>query len=389
MLLAPKPKQTILLLIGIICLTLTASPVTFAAPYFHLVANPYAVTGVRKNVDVYLATDGQTLTAIQAVVNFNSSYLTKDSISILSSRCSFWAPADPALGYGSNSTPYFYGSSKAVLACGFSNPGYTSSTSTGAKIATLSFTPTASGSANLNFSNVVMRYIGSTINPGNSSTLDITVYESTESANEANPSPTPIPTPGSSGSTGTTGSTTIISDPSDTLSESDLQFVQVNGSSGSNRTTSTSGSLDAQLQVIDPDNSIPEAPAMTQRPKPTAYVFDPNVAKNQAQDNPGEVLSVQSLRELLIPGKSEADRTVVMVNFITTLAFLILLAIAVWRMMNISRMNSLRFKHMSEMLTGELSVLETKMVSTSDPSKVDLQQSFEDLLTSVNEKPKK
>lgn len=361
-------------------LGIAASPVAVLAnPFFYLDGSIYAVENARKSLPLYLDTDGSTLTAAQVVLNYSSTYLSGTAISNLNSRCSFWAPADPSLGYGTTVSPYFHQNNKAVVACGFSNPGYTSGANA-SLIATITFTPQASGSTTLSFSNPMFRYIGSSIAAGASPNFSLEIYESTESAVAAQPTATPT-APGP-----TTNTISIVSDPSDTLTADDLTLVEVDGSGSS--TGSTSGTNEGVvLEAVDDDNSIPPVPELTPREKPSPFVR-PSRAPGEKEESEGDVLSVSSLRELLIPGKSSADKTVVLVNFISTLTFLALLAIALWRMITISKINRVKYQHMQDILAGELSVLQTKVggLSTKKASESledEIKQSFESLVNEV------
>lgn len=366
------------LLLGVAVAFLPA--VVQANPFFYLDGSDYAVQNARKSIPLYLHTDNSTLTAAQVVLNYSSTYLTGTAISNLNSRCSFWAPADPSLGYGTTVSPYFYQGNKAVIACGFSNPGYT----TGANaslIATITFTPQASGSTTLSFSNAMYRYIGSTIAPGASPNFPLEIYGSTESAQAAQPTATPTP-PGP-----TTNIISIVTDPSDTLTGDDLTLVNVDGSGAGASGSTTPLSEGVTLESIDDDNSIPPVPQLTPRDRISPFIR-PSRTPGEKSEEEGEVLSVSSLRELLIPGKSSADKTVVLVNFISTLTFLALLAIALWRMITVSRMNRVKYRHMQDILTGELSVLQTKVgglsaKKTSDNLEDEIKQSFESLVSEV------
>ncbi len=78
----------------------------------------------------------------------------------------------------------------------------------------------------------------------------------------------------------------------------------------------------------------------------------------------------------------------VLVNFISTLTFLALLSIALWRMITVSKMNRVKYRHMQDLLTGELSVLQTKVgglsaKKTSDSLEDEIKQSFESLVSQV------
>lgn len=354
----------------------------WANPYFHLVIDPpVAVVGVNRTARLYLNTNGHTLTAAQTVLNYDNSMLTGVNFQTLSSRCSFWAPADPSLGFGSQSTPYFHNNNKAVFSCGFSNPGYTSSSSTGAYIASIILRPVASGSATLSFSDSQYRYIGSTIPPGTSPDLILHSFDSTDSADLFIPTPTPTLTP--------IPAPTVEPIPEHSLDPEDIEFVEITASTTANgQTTQVADDETGTLLIVEQDDSIPPPPAdLPERERPTPFVLAP--ATDSDPDRPerdeGEVLSVASLRELLIPGQSPADRTVVMVNLISTLTFLVLLSIAIWRMITISRLNKVKYQHMQEMLAGELSVIQSKIGSTDNKSgdmNEEIKKSFESLVDS-------
>ncbi len=117
------------------------------------------------------------------------------------------------------------------------------------------------------------------------------------------------------------------------------------------------------LTAVEEDNTIPGSGFLEPRPPATPFIISllQNALGGGDTGQGGEVLAVQSLRELLIPGKSKADKTVVLVNLISFLTFIILLAIIIWRLIVITRMNKLKNRHMSDLLSSELSVLESKI----------------------------
>lgn len=344
----------------LVLMYLTVWPaVAWANPYFFVSGDPRLIHGYSYHYSVYLYTDGQTVTAAQTVLNFDSSQIEVLSLGILDSRCSFWAPPDPSLGYGNTAAPYIHQTNKVVISCGFSNPGYMSTSQQGDMLVKLHLTATetATGLSTMTFSDTLYRYIGNTITPGNSQDFDVSVYDSTESAN---PSPTSWPTP-------------TPPNP-DTIDESVLNFVEIGTGSGANSTQSIDlqtqqlNLLESQNQITtisDQDNSIPPPPNMTPRPTEEPYLIAEADTEDEGELNIGEVLSITSLRELLFPGKSEADQRVVLVNLISTLAFLVILAVLVWRLITNSRMNKLKYRHMRDMMTGELSAIEGKLGSES------------------------
>lgn len=393
-----KKNRLIILFVFIL---LFVSPVqALSAPYFYIdtsLSGTNATEYVNKNIYLYLTTDSSTITAAQTVVNFDEDYLEEPSdvtISILNSECDFWAPADPSLGFGNTPAPYFYNDNKVVISCGFSNPGYDSG-SGGGLIARIAFYPTQIGDTTMTFSDTLFRYIGNTITPGTSPEYDLTILDSSASAQ---PSPTPSVTPTPSASPETSSTPTSASDSAivvtDTLEEGDLNFVEI----GVNNNVTQTNDEDVTLEIVEEDNTIPGPPAnLERRPNASPFSFlnflqsqQSNNDQTNSQDEGGDVLSAQSLRELLIPGKSKADKTVVLINFISTLTFVILLAIVIWRLVSITRMNKLRTAHLRELLASELSTIESKLGSAKSEQgsaqlKQDLGETVEKLSQEIKE----
>ncbi len=329
---------------------------TFAAPYFYINTSTSAVQNVNKTISLYLNTDGSTLNVAQIVVNFDPTYLSPVSLSTLSSKCSIWSPADPSLGLGNNfATPGFADGNKAVFSCGFSSPGYLSGSSTGDLIARLTFKPLLVGTTTLTFSNpTFLSGPGNSVSAGASPDYDLTTHVSTQAA-QATPTPTPNPSSTPTSSSGT-------SQPSESVSEDDLEFVEISGGGGGGGTTTDSDNV--TLTQVDEDDTIPNPPDLERRPSATPFQFSLLSTDSTPQDSDsdsGDVLSAQTLRELLIPGKSKADKTVVMINLISTVTFITLLGLIIWRLISISRMNKLRAIHMQELLNSELATLESKL----------------------------
>ncbi|OGV95810.1 hypothetical protein A2W24_01990 [Microgenomates group bacterium RBG_16_45_19] len=340
-----------------------------AAPYFHLSGPTRVQRYYTYDFGVYLDTDGQTVTAAQAVINFDEQVLSDLAISTLSSRCSFWAPADPTAGFGSQGTPYFYNDNQVVLACGFVNPGYISSAAGGDLIAQIKLQPIVltTQQSSLTFSNELLKYIGTNLNLDASQGLNLTVYESTAAAN---PSVTPLPSPAHS---------------TQTITASDLNLIDI--STGAGQLASLSGNMPLPLGTIAPlslsmfNNIIPPPPPMTPRPTLT-----PRPTINPANRPPlGEVLSIRSLKELFIPGKTSADKTVVLINLLTTLAFLVILTILIWRLLLLSRTNRIKIKHMQHLVEGEMAVILGKSAGLTP----DKQQSLKSHIDSIKEKLEK
>lgn len=356
-----------------------------AAPYYYFVGTSEAGTGVTYTLDVYLVSLGSTVTAGQTVVQFDNTYLTAKSISILSSACTFWAPADPSLGYGNTPTPYFYPSSssnKVVFSCGFSNPGYTSDDSTGDKIASIRFTPSTQGDTTLSFisANTLFRYIGSSVTPGTLSDFDLTVVEATVAPTPtSSPTPTPSASSSSSSSSDDSGTSNVT-----TITDEDLNFVEI-GITNSSTGTNDEG---VTLEVVEEDNAIPNAPVLEPRPAATPFVFsllNGGSGDSGSSGDSGEVLAAQSLRELLIPGKSQADKTVVLINLISTITFLVLLAIVIWRLVTITRVNRLKSKHMKDVLASELAVFESKLGNANSEFTDQIREEIDQAVKKLNQ----
>lgn len=337
-----------------------AFPAKVAAnPYFYITGQKNVWKGPSFQYSLYLNTDNSTLTAAQTVVSFNGSILAPVSHGVLGSRCSFWSPADPSLNYGSTSTPYFKDANKFVVACGFSEQGYkTNSGLPGDLIATFSVTPltsfTGTSNSNFSFSNSQFRYIGNTIIPGAMENFNLTVYDSTVSASTP---PTPTPTP------------TLVPD---TLTADQLRFIEIGSGTGQTPGDGT-GQTGIDPQTGQPfDNTIPPAPDLTPRPALTPL---PELGGSTDE---GEVLSGFSLRELFVPGAA-SNQWVALINLVITFTFLVIVAILVWRLYTMKRLNAIKYAHMKDMVTGELAVLETKVLGDNKLEAGELKQTLDDL----------
>jgi hypothetical protein len=349
-----------LAVIGAILILLLLPQAVAAAPYFYITGHPTIHYGDTNIYSVFLYTDGSTLTAAQTVIQFDNTILTPVSYNTLGSRCNFWSPANPALGYGNASTPYFHQQNRFVLACGFSNPGFLSATSEGSLIAKFlvqSLVPQAN-TTTFSFANSELRYIGNTIIPGAAPSFSLTVYAASASA-----TPTPVPPEAIA---------------QDVLTLDQISFREV-GTAGtaplplSQPQTTT----DTDFTPLTIDNSIPPPPEFTPRPTTTPYII-PTVSPDTDSDL-GSVLSIQSLRELFMPGKSNADQTLVLINLISLLTFLVVLTILIWRLLVITRLNKIKQRHMKEIIAGELSMIESKMAADSPSEKEQMASSLDEL----------
>jgi hypothetical protein len=348
-----------------------------AAPYFFFSGTSSGTFKELKAWDLMLNTNGQLLTAVQAVVSFDGELFNEVKVSNVQSRCSFWSPPDPSLGLGNGVTPFFINGEKIVVACGFSNPGYNTNNGVGDRILSFTLEPYYLGTSTFSISDVEMRFVDAVINPGISLDFEYAVI----SSEAATPSPTPVPTP------------TPVPPTPTTLRASDLTTFNMlasrSGSTAMNYAGFPTGSDSAVPQASSLDDAIPPPPDnLEQRPPATPY---PALEQNQltSADN-GEVLSIQSLRELLIPGKSDADRRLVVFNLVIIIIFLILLAMLVWRLILAKRAHDLKIKHMNELIEGELSVIQGKVqaVDSGVGSSQDVMQSLEDLKRELDQEAK-
>jgi hypothetical protein len=351
-----------------------------AAPYFFASGDPNFIHEYLYHYSVYLYTGADTVTVAQTILNFDNEKVQYINFSTLGSRCTFWAPADPSLGYGNQTTPYLYNGTKLVISCGFTDGGYKSTGTSGDLIARIQATPVtgASGTTTLSFSDTLFRYIGTPITPGTNISLSLNVFISTAAAN---PTATPYPSP------------TKVN--ARTITADDLNIVEVGtNSSGSSQTVTSANSLNSSLLIptlgisIDGslDDSIPPPPfGFTPRPTDPAINTSSGDDSNSNSTSLGDVLSIQSLKEMLLPGTSSTDQRVVMVNILSTLAFLVILAILIWRLMVVSRMNRVKYRHLKEILGGELSALETKLTSeVSEEGKEELSKRIDEMRSELN-----
>jgi hypothetical protein len=343
-----------------------------AAPSFFIEGTSSGTFSQVTSWTLKLNTDGQLLTAAQTVIEFDKDLFNQVQINNLNSRCSFWAPADPSLGLGNSVTPYFLNGEKIVVSCGFSNPGYNTSNGIGDRILAFSLEPLYLGTASFTLTDTQFRFVDAIIAPGTPSLFEYLV-SSTESA--ATPSPTPVPTP------------TPQPPPTQTLRASDLNFVDITSTSSGTSTTTSPTSTSSSTTSVPLDDSIPPPPDdLEPREAATPY---PMLSANQLDpEEEGDVLSIQSLRELLIPGKSDADRRLVVFNLMVILMFLFLLAILVWRLILAKRTHDLKIKHMNELIEGELSVIQSKVqaTKTGQGSSDDVVQSLEELKQELDKK---
>ena len=361
--------KRVFILTVFLCLFPLFSSSALAAPYFYIFDpddTDTAIVGTTKTLYLYLSTD-TTLTVAQTVFTYDTSLLTGTTATLSAPSnagqgvardgCSYPAPMDPALGY--SQFPPIFTSNKFLFACGFFNPGSVINTAPGIKVAELRFDAIDTGSAVFTFNAAQTKYCyfdSCSLTVGTSQNYTLTVNTT------GGGTPTPTPTPSGSGTPPPTPTATPTASASATptpitLTASDLTFVEIGAA------TSLGTDEGITLTAVEEDNTIPGSGFLEPRPPATPFIISllQNALGGGDTGQGGEVLAVQSLRELLIPGKSKADKTVVLVNLISFLTFIILLAIIIWRLIVITRMNKLKNRHMSDLLSSELSVLESKI----------------------------
>lgn len=320
-----------------------------AAPYFSLSGDGSIAYLNTNTYELKINTDGATITAAQTLITFDgvrlshiAVNLTQDAVPCLP------APANPTLGMGSKAAPYFYNDNTLVVSCGFPG-GYKTLNSTGELLLNFKLKSIIAENAvsSINFTNDTYWYIESPIAAGISAPMALTIYAASVSA-----TPTPQPTP------------TLVQD---VLTLDQMTFTEISTTrrSVTPRTVTTVNSLTSSQSAtaVALDNRIPSPPPMT--PRPTAPPIQLPTAAVVNNEPSGDVLSIQSLRELFLPGASNANQTVVMFNLISLLTLVIILIILVWRLITISHINKLKHRYMKELISGELSVLQSKITDST------------------------
>jgi len=386
----------------------------WANPYFYITGSNTGETGTAQTFNLYVNTDGDTITAAQAVVSFSGTYFlgVSNEVSNSSSVCSLWTPANSAPP-GQNTTkttPYIY-SNRVIFTCGFTS-GYSGD----GYVGSFTLTPLSPGSTNLSFPSTSgyqkFIYIGSEITAGAMSDFGVTITGSvintpTPTGPTSTPTPTYTPTP--------TGSPTAIPTPTNTptitstptitptptptsettatssaeygLTADDVNFVELD------ELPTVEDTADPEigaLEIVEEDNTVPDPGEITPRPTPSPFPTpDPAALAAEFGDGlspEGEVLAVQSVRDLLIPGKSKADKTVVLFNFISLLTFLAIVGILIWRILMVRRASNLKQDHLKELVSGELAALESKLsILNEKEGRVTFQKEFEDAVEQLGE----
>ena len=357
-----------LILLFVFCV----EPVFALNPYFYIDGDS-SIGGDNHTWYLRMDTADQSIGAFQVAMDYDTDYFNSIQINTQNSVCSMWSAMDsvPPGESLSRVTPYFY-NGKLLMSCGITGAGVNSSE---ALILAFTLKPIKLGSTTFSFSEPNLYLNGDSITPGASDIHTVTIISL-----EVTVSATPAPT-----SSAVVTTSTLFSD---------VTFQQWNPTTRSSGSSSTVGSNTSQLEAVELDNTVPPPPPdMTPRPskKPKILADMLNV---EAATESGEVKAIQSLRDLLIPGKSDADKTVVLINFLSTITFLIILAIILWRMMMNSRTAKLKSEYINELISGELSALESKMdiveeKTGKDRFEQEFEKSVQHILEEVNPKDKK
>lgn len=328
-----------------------------AAPDLYFDEGATTVVDYTHSVGLFINTNGSTITAFQTTINLPTSVIGYESLLVSDYPSPEFTNGTkpncvhtllpPEWGFANKASPYEF-EDKLYISCGFINPGYTTAGSAGDKLATLTFYADTAGTGSLSFVDGTTKYYfnGNTVATGTTSTYSITVA----SAIEATPGPGVIPERAT-----------------DSISEGDLNFVEVSGggtrtsTSTTTQTVSQGTGTDGDLEVVEEDNEIPPPPDDLPKRSLPESLLDRLRSRGSSASESGQVLSAQSLRELLIPGTSDADKRVVWINLVSLILFLVIVSFMIWRIIKVKRQSKLKSDHLSEMLAGELAAIESKM----------------------------
>ncbi len=390
-----KAKLLVITIIGLFWL-FTGREV-HANPYFYITGNATIPTGANQTYKIYLNTDGEDVDTVQIVANFSSTYFSQVSNSatnngsplFLTAPANSVPPGDPT--WPTRPSPYFYNNT-IVFSQG--KPGG-SVNAVDVFIGQFELSPLLEGNTSITLTYPLILYGGNSYTPGAMSDFNVTITGASQptptppptltvtptptTAATPTPTSTSTPTPTPSGVTSTPTPTPTSSSSSSTsydLSAGDVTFITIAPLA---TITPPGGSGISEAEIVEEDNSIP-TPANLE-PRPTFTPFP-----TPGPRTPGEVLAVQSIRELLIPGKSQADKTVVLINFASLTAFLVIVAILIWRLITTHRIQKYKNTHLSETITGELSALESKLnVINEKQGKEGFKQEFNESITNILE----
>ena len=391
-------RQLFIIFLILLQISLSCSPV-LANPYFYLAGNSYINVDTEQEYELRVNTDGYNIGALQTILTFNPNYFTHTQASILTENtiCDIFTYPNPGTtGVENKVTPYITNGNSLVVTCGIMGSGYNGSNGL---IAKLKFTSAATTNASeFAFSQSYFSYLGSPITPGAMSSYFVTIVQ------EGSPTPTPTPNPAATlSATPAPTITTVLDDV--TFIDVSQQFSDINEFANAVSSiqridgVSFAGSddeggfslTDDAIEFVDIDDTIPAPPAdIEMRPPATPYQI-PEMELQEGQSI-GQVMSVQNLRDLLLPGKTQADKTVVMINLISTIIFLIILAFVIAKMFLNRRQSQVKSKYINELITGELSVLETKIDIVKEQKgkekfEAEFRETVENILNNVSQKP--
>lgn len=355
-----------------------------ANPYFYIQGDSNIIhEDTEETYYVRVNTDGSDLNAVQIVVTFDPNFYTSFRATDTSSSCNFWAPANSAPPGDTSSpkkiTPYIV-DNKAIFSCGFTEPINASD----AIIGTLVLTAKDVGSSSITLSDTVLTYLGTNIIPGAMDTYTIITLEKLA----ATPTPTATATMNITFATPQINTTTLFDD---------VSVVDYTGtSSNANNNPNANPNLgSSELDIVEEDNTVPPPPGeITPRPKATPFkLSDASISGeiNLGEPYDSEVLAGQSLRDLLLPGKTKADKTVVLINLISTAIFILLLIFLLFRLFKTKKQANVKTKYINELISGELAALGTKMEITGNHEgkekfKGEFEEAVDTILNGINQK---
>ncbi len=380
---------------------LMSSKSAWAAPYFYIDGPASITVGQPENYYLRINPDGNELNTLQAVFNIPNGYFSNARIDITDTRSP--TPTPIYLTPPPTPTPQLVhrcdiyikpstvpdSNGNVIVSCGFTTPN---TPAEGAFVARIVLSAANTGNISLNFDNAQSQFIGGR---GNSVTAGVSINKPITIAGVGvtltpTPTPTPtgtiIPTPTNTptasptpiaGPTTVTPTTGASGGDSYGLNASDVNFVTI-----APFPTPTTGD-NAPLEVVEENNTVPTPPPITPRPPATPF---PTPNPDGSTQDSGEVLAVQSIRDLLIPGKSSADKNVVLFNFISLITLFSIIIVIIWRIIMLKRRNKLKQRHIADLINGELATLETKLtvLEEKDGAK-SFQDEFEKTLDNIQQ----
>jgi len=373
----------------------------WAAPYFYIEGPASITVNQPENYYLLVNPDGNSLNAVRAVFNVPNGYFYSVNIDVTDTRSPTPTPLyltppptpTPRPTHRCETYPELStvpdSGGNVVVACGFKTPNVAAN---GAFVARIILSAANTGNINLDFDNGQNQYatgpgipvaggvsinkpitiagVGVTLTPTPTPTPTGTIIPTV--TNTPTPTLTPIPSPSGATPTGASGGGESYG-----LNASDVNFVTI-----APFPTPTTGD-NAPLEVVEENNTVPTPPPIT--PRPPATPFPTPNPNGSTQDN-GEVLAVQSIRDLLIPGKSSADKNVVLFNFVSLITLFSIIIVIIWRIIMLKRKNKLKQTHIADLINGELATLETKLsvLEEKDGAK-SFQAEFEKTLDNIQQ----